>query len=264
MASFICRIFVPLVWLTGVFALLGIGLAASRTTEFLRLANGHIVMAPALFYSIAVLCYAGSILWHELSHAVTAIHYGLLPSRVSVVGYLVIIPLFVIRIPGIYLIPPQQRIRVWAAGMWGSLGLAGIAAIAVRFAPVSLPWQQVLARIAFANGLVAVANLVPFMVTDGYFILSTVCRQANIRRRAWVALKELVRSRRSPSALLLTYLTLSGIVTGGLIILNIRRIYWLQHSSTTGFVAILLLIFFALARVLLKVRASRRHSLGRE
>lgn len=264
MASVIPRTFMSLVWLTGVFALVGIGLAVNQRAELLRLATGHIGMAPALIYCIAVFCYAGSILWHELSHAVTAIHYGLSPSRISVIGYLVIIPLFVIRIPGIYLIPPRQRIRVWAAGMWGSLGLAGIAAVAVRFAPVSLPWRQVLARIAFANGLVAVANLVPFMVTDGYFILSTACRQANIRRRAWVALKELVRSRRSPNALLLAYLTLSCIVTGGLIILNIRRIYWLQHSSTTGFVAILLLIFFALARVLLKVRASRRHSLGRE
>jgi hypothetical protein len=264
MASVISHTFIPLVWLTGLFALAGIGLAANRPAELLRLATGHIVMAPALFYSIVVLCYAGSILWHELSHAFTAIHCGLVPSRISVVGYLVIIPLFVIRIPGIYLIPPRQRIRIWAAGMWGSFGLAGIAAVAVHFAPVSLPWQQVLARIAFANGLAAVANLMPFMITDGYFILSTVCRQTNIRRRAWVALKELVRSRRSPNALLLTYLVLSAILTGGLLILNIRRIYWLEHTSTTGFAAILLLIFFALARVLLKVRASRRHSLGRE
>jgi hypothetical protein len=263
MASVISLTFIPVVWLASVFALVGIGLAASRPAELLRLATQHIGMAPALIYSIAILCYAGSVLWHEISHAVTGIHYGLLPSRVSVVGYLVIIPLFVIRIPGIYLIPPRQRIRIWAAGMWGSLGLAGIAAVAVRFAPVSLPWRQVLARIAFANGLVAFGNLVPFMVTDGYFILSTVCRQANIRRRAWVALKELVRSRRSSNALLLTYLVLSAILTGGLIVLNIRRIYWLEHASTTGFVAVLLLIGFALARVLLKVRASRRHSLGR-
>ncbi len=260
----VLRAFVPLLCLTGILTLAGIGLAANQLAELVRLATARIVLPPVLLYSMAFLCYAGSILWHELSHAVTAIRYGLLPSRLSIVGYLLVIPMFVIRIPGLYRIPPSQRIQVWAAGVWGSLALAGAAVIAVHFAPLPLPWLQLLARVAFANGMVAVANLVPFMVTDGYFILSTICRQSNIRRRAWREFKELVRSRRSPSGLLLSYMLLTGILTAGLIVLNLRRMYWLAHSSTVGFLCALLLIAFGLARLILKARSSRRHSLGRE
>ena len=180
------------------------------------------------------------------------------------VGYLAVIPVFVIRIPGIYLITPSKRIRVWAAGMWGSLALAAMAALALRFADVPLPWQQLLARVAIANAFVAAANLIPFLPTDGYFIFSTVFRQANLRQRAWREFKELLRFGRMGSGFVFAYLVLSGALMAFLVVRNVRGMYRLAQYSTPLFVGLILLISILRIRGFIKARSSDRERTQKE
>lgn len=256
--------FVPLVWLTGIIIIAGIFFGVSQPSRLIALARGTIVIPPVLLYSMAAAGWVGTILWHELSHAVTALRYGLVPRRLSMVGYLAVIPVFVIRIPGIYLISPAKRIRVWAAGMWGSLALAALAALALRFVDVSLPWQQFLARVAIANVLVAAANLIPFLPTDGYFIFSTVFQQANLRQRAWREFKALIRFGRMGSGFVFAYLVLSGALMAFLVVRNVRSMYRLAQYSTPWFVGFVLLVSVLLIRARIKAKSSDRQRTQKE
>jgi Zn-dependent protease len=117
---------------------------------------------------------------------------------------------------------------------------------------LSLTWQQYFARLALANLIVAVSNLFPFLPTDGYFILSTLFRQPNIRARAWREFKEVIRFRRPTSGLLMVYFAMSGLTILSLCILNIFRLYRLARFSIAGFICVcgLALLLVVRGRVL--------------
>lgn len=249
-ATLVRSAWLPLICSTALILVCGAIAASLEARQIVSLALGRIVLAPALLYSLAVLAYAGTILWHELFHAIAALRFGLTPSRLSVIGYLVVIPMFAIRIPGIYLISPAKRICVWIAGIWGSLTLASAAALALQVAPLALPWRQFLARLALANGIIAAFNLIPFLPTDGYFILSTAARQPNIRLRAWRELKQLFRIPRKANLFLLAYIVLSGVCMALLLARNVLRLYWLAHHSAAAFAIVAVLICFGLWRAL--------------
>lgn len=234
--------------LTGIALVAGIVLFAADPRGWILLGIGRIAQPPLALWLIAIFGYVFTILWHELCHGLTAIRYGLIPSTLSVVGYLGLVPLFVLKIPGIYLLPPTQRIRIWGAGIWGSLALAGIAMTADSVLGLPLTWQHYLARIALANLIVAVSNLFPFLPTDGYFILSTLFRQPNIRARAWREFKEFVRFRRSTSGFLMVYLAISGLTIISLCILNIFRLYRLARFSIAGFICVCGLVLLLVVR----------------
>jgi len=231
-------LFPSLTVLTGIALMAGIVFFTTDPRRWILLGIGRIAQPPLVLWSLAIFGYVLTILWHELCHALTAIRYGLIPSTLSVVGYLALVPLFVLKIPGVYLLPPTQRIRIWGAGIWGSLALAGIVMTASSVFRLSLTWQQYFARLALANLIVAVSNLFPFLPTDGYFILSTLFRQPNIRARAWREFKEVIRFRRPTSGLLMVYFAMSGLTILSLCILNIFRLYRLARFSIAGFICV--------------------------
>ena len=241
-------LFPSLMVLTGIALVAGIVFFAAAPKHWILLGIGRIVQPPFMLWSLAIFGYVLTILWHELCHALTAVRYGLIPSTLSVVGYLALVPLFVLKIPGIYLLPPSQRIRIWGAGIWGSLALAGIVMTTSSVFQLSLTWQQYLARIALANLIVAVSNLFPFLPTDGYFILSTLFRQPNIRARAWREFKEVIRFRRSTSGLLMIYIAISGLTILSMCVLNIFRLYRLARFSIAGFICVCGLVLLLIVR----------------
>ena len=245
-------LFPSLTVLTGIALMAGIVFFTTDPRRWILLGIGRIAQPPLVLWSLAIFGYVLTILWHELCHALTAIRYGLIPSTLSVVGYLALVPLFVLKIPGVYLLPPTQRIRIWGAGIWGSLALAGIVMTASSVFRLSLTWQQYFARLALANLIVAVSNLFPFLPTDGYFILSTLFRQPNIRARAWREFKEVIRFRRPTSGLLMVYFAMSGLTILSLCILNIFRLYRLARFSIAGFICVcgLALLLVVRGRVL--------------
>lgn len=126
-----------------------------------------------------------SVLLHEASHGLAALREGLSPRSLSGALYLGYLPLFYLRIPGVYTLRPAARLRVWSAGcaLNGTLVLVGLACS--RLLPPGSAAGSWWHAMALWNLAVLQLNLLPFLPTDGYFLLSTLLREHNLRSRAW-------------------------------------------------------------------------------
>lgn len=175
-----------------------------------------------------------SMMLHELSHAVAAIHNGLLPTKIRVNAYLVIIPVFLLVIPGLYTIAPGKRIQVWLAGIWGSLTVGSAAVLAANFVAMPSLYADLLMKIAIANALIAAWNLFPFLPTDGYFIATTLMRRANIRAKAWHALADRRRSLSTTPGWIVVYGIISALVMLLLVIWNAAALAISVRGSAAG------------------------------
>jgi Zn-dependent protease len=244
----ICSTLVPLAYLSTLTIVLGALVLAAHHKEFVELGTQRVALPPAVFYSIAVVGFLSSVLWHESAHALTALYYGIVPARLSLLGYFMLIPFFVIRIPGLYLLPPRHRIRVWAAGIWASLTLGLVAAIFALLVPVPLTWRPLMARMALGNFVAVLVNLFPFLPTDGYFIFSTLLRQTNVRRRAWRALIQSASLRRAPSRPLVVYGLISAITVIGLLVRNMTHLFYAVRHSTIGLGLVFVLFLYLAVR----------------
>lgn len=166
-----------------------------------------------------------SILLHELAHAVVATRVGARPKQLSIcVFYYMSLALYV-RIPGIYFLPPWKRIAVWCSGAGANLLLSASFLVLSAFCPSS--FRLFLFVGMFVNLMMAVGNLMPFMYSDGYYILSTLLKRPNLRKKSLFGFRELVRSGVTRETfpywayLLLTIAALI-VVGGGQVILFLR------------------------------------------
>jgi hypothetical protein len=196
-----------------------------------------------------------SIFIHEAGHALAACAEGLTPRRVRLLGYVGVIPYIMLSIPGLYTIRPAGRLRVWLAGPFASLSLASFCYLASGCESLPLVVRVWLDHMSLANVMVAVWNCCPLLPTDGYFIVSTLFRQANWRIRSWRELSSCVRHRRRPQTVLFLYALGSSVALALLAVHSISRILKFTNFSWFGYGAVLLLIlFFGYKRVALKRR----------
>ena len=198
-----------------------------------------------------------SILLHEGAHAVTATRYGLVPSRIRLLGYLGFIPYLVLSIPGLYTVPPKARLKIWGAGPLGSLMAASVAQIgAALVGPTGFP-HLCLSTLAQVNLLFAIWNLCPLVPTDGYFILCTLVRSHNLRFHAWSAIADVFRLRRRPSMVLIIF----GILSVGLLAIlwqrNVSRILHFFSHSVLGYVVIAAVTILLIVRQIMLVSARK-------
>lgn len=236
------------------FAIIILAAAFSALWNFrhlFELAKSAIALPKYALFPFVGLGLLGSVLTHEMAHALVAARYGLAPQRIRVIAYFCVIPAFVLRIPGIYLLPAPKRIAVWAAGIVASLGLAGSAALLALHAPLPFMWRQVCAQAAVANLFLSGLNLVPFLPTDGYFIASTLLRQPNMRRRARRELVGWVRHKKVSHPALLVYALISILFVLLIVGRNVFGIYRLAHYSIAG---CLLVVFVVAAISLIRLR----------
>jgi Zn-dependent protease len=207
---------------------------------------------------IAVAVFAGtliSLFIHEAGHAVAACAEGLTPGHVRLLGFLGVIPYIMLRIPGLYTIRPAGRLRVWIAGPFASLSLASFCYLASGYEALPLIARIWLDQMTLANVMVAVWNCCPLLPTDGYFIVSTLLRQANWRIRSWRELSNCVRYRRRPRAVLFLYALGSSAALAILAVRSIGRILKFTNFAWFGYAAVLLLLlFFGYKRAALKRR----------
>lgn len=116
------------------------------------------------------------IIFHEFAHSLTGLHYGILPEKFGISLYLNFIPKYYIKSSGIYLTSRYNRII---------FHFAGPACNFVFFAFFSLLGylfeNDILYFIAFANAQMTFLNLIPFSLTDGYFIMSALLKTTNFR-----------------------------------------------------------------------------------
>jgi putative peptide zinc metalloprotease protein len=134
-----------------------------------------------LYYSL-LFC---SFFFHELSHGLAATYFGLLPRKLCLSFYLGYLPMIYLRVGGTYTLPEWQRIVVWLAGIWWNLSFASICVLVLRFVTLPAGTTHVVFVAAVANYWLAIVNLIPFLPTDGYFVLATLMKTTNIRSNAW-------------------------------------------------------------------------------
>lgn len=209
------------------------------------------------FAAAALSGFLVSILVHEAAHAFAACGEGLTPSRVRLSGYLGVIPYVVLSIPGIYTIRPAGRLRIWLAGPLASLSLASCSYLTSGLQALPVPARVWMDHMSLANVGLAVLNCCPLLPTDGYFVASTLLRQANWRIRSWHELSGCIRQRRKPQTLLLLYAAGSIAALGLLTVQCMNHILTMMHHSFFGYAAVLLLVLmFGLKRMALKRRGN--------
>jgi len=139
---------------------------------------------------INVLLFPLSTFLHELSHALAAAQYGLSPKRLTLRLYLLGFLFLSIQLPGLYTLPMRRRVSVMAAGPLMNLLLGNLftlLAAGIGF-QASMPWfNAALSYFIILNYGRVVRNLLPFLPTDGYYLLSQlVFKEVDIRSKAFI------------------------------------------------------------------------------
>lgn len=230
------KLFLPLVWLTGLVMAVAIVVLASGAVitpdgGTVSSVAGYAMVGGGIFLSMFL---------HESAHAIAALRHGLVPNRLRISGYLLVIPVALLAIPGLYTIAPAKRIQVWAAGMWANLTIASLALIAIEAASMPSVYAQILTKVALANCMIVVWNLMPFLPTDGYFILTTLLRRANVRPKAWDALLTCRRAGSSASPWLLAYALASAFLMLAIVMWSAAGITVLLRNSVIARILIVL------------------------
>jgi putative peptide zinc metalloprotease protein len=158
----------------------------ARSALHLTSRSAGLRMDVTLYYSF-LFC---SFFFHELAHGLAATYYGMVPRRLCLSLYLGYLPMIYLRIGGTYTLLEQQRIVVWLAGVWWNFTFASVSAILLRIFTFPPGTAHVIAVAIVANYWLGIVNLVPFLPTDGYFVLATLTKSVNVRSNAW---RELVR-----------------------------------------------------------------------
>src|SRR6266550_710825 len=155
-------------------------------------ARAHSGALPVL---AAVIACALSLLAHEASHCFVALKKGIRPVSLSVAIYAGLMPVVYVRLPGIFRLTSADRIRVWIAGC-GCNGVIALASNAMTRVPGLSGQSGVFwTYLEGWNVALIIVSLVPFLPTDGYFILSTILRTHNLRSRAYSAAGAIVNGR---------------------------------------------------------------------
>lgn len=164
-----------------------------------------------------------SVILHEMSHAVTATSYGLIPKRLKITLYLYINPLAYIEIPGIYTLDRKKRTYIWSAGIFCNLLIFSAAAILQSFFYGSA--RKILLVTCFSNLGLIVTNLIPFLPLDGYFLLSTLLKIPNLRKKTLNGITNSVKNKNVRIKIVyVSYYILSILTLGYLVLSQLSQI----------------------------------------
>ena len=152
------------------------GLADAAGAASLAPASG-VVVAP-----VALGLFLVTALWHELGHAAALAREGLPPGGIGA-GVLFVVPVLFADVSASTLLDRPGRLRVDLAGMAFQIAAAGLLLAAARWLPLPLPTVAV--HLAGGAALAAVAwSVVPFVRTDGYWLLCDALGVADLDRPA--------------------------------------------------------------------------------
>jgi putative peptide zinc metalloprotease protein len=183
-----------------------------------------------LLYPVLLLV---SFLFHEIAHGIVASRYGLFAKRFEAALYLGFIPIIYLRIPGLYTLPPRERIKVWCAGIYWNLTFASFSILVLQWVARLPPARNAWLLIALANYFLALTNLFPFLPTDGYFILCTVLKTYNLRINAWIEFRNWISARNHRlSGILLAYLICTAAVVGMIFWKDVSWLFQLNRKTS--------------------------------
>lgn len=131
-------------------------------------------------FAVTLLMMVPSLFMHELSHFAAAISSSLNPSRVSLNLYLGVMPIWYVKIPGLYTIKIPKRLMVLISGILTNFAITSITFITVYYGKGNIN-SEFLLKLGAANFFAALFSLNPFTLSDGYFIFVTVFKMPNLR-----------------------------------------------------------------------------------
>ena len=163
-------------------SLIGVAILLSRFEEFIHTFPYFFNIQGALFYALALTAMK---IIHELSHAYTAVHYGV---RVPAMGvaFLVLWPvLFTDVTDGWRLSQRRHRLMISLAGIISECIIAGLCTFGWVFTNPGLAHSIffVIASISLISTLLVNSN--PAMRFDGYYILGDLWGVDNLQSRAF-------------------------------------------------------------------------------
>ena len=145
---------------------------------------GISMLGPQLFYIqsllvvVLVALFTSTFLMHEIAHKITAQHYGLWAEfRLTILGavitlFSIVSPLFKIIAPGAVMIGgPASKETMGKTSIAGPLTNMVFCMVALAFSPfLAGSPRDVAVIIAFFNAFIAVLNLIPVGILDGWKI----------------------------------------------------------------------------------------------
>lgn len=168
----------PAVWLSAQVAL------ALAAVAVIVLLPPHTQSGAVPLGAVTLAC-ALSLLAHEASHYFMALDKGITPTSLSVAIYAGVMPVVYVRLPGVFRLPSADRLRVWIAGCVCNAVIALASNAFGRVSGLGPESGVFWTYLEHWNIALIIVSLVPFLPTDGYFILSTILRTENLRSRAY-------------------------------------------------------------------------------
>jgi CRP-like cAMP-binding protein/Zn-dependent protease len=158
----------------GGFAAIVATVTSHRFELELRAAPAETVILIALSF-VLTFC-------HELGHALVLVHYR---RRVINAGFFIFFgsPAFFVDASDGLMLDRRQRIIQAFGGPWTELVLAGVASL-VLFAFPSAGFAPLLYRFAVINYFVIFENLIPLLRLDGYWILTDLIEEPDLRGKS--------------------------------------------------------------------------------
>lgn len=159
-----------LVFVAGIILLLQGGNIIDKFTNNIQKFNG-------VSYLLSIVLTAPIFIIHEFAHVATACKYCLNKRiEINFALYLYLFPYLYVKIPAIYTIRREQRIFVFISGICANV-LLGLFFTIICL----LTNKSIFLSIAISNFQIAIINLIPFNLSDGYFILSNILKKCNLR-----------------------------------------------------------------------------------
>ncbi|KHL92271.1 hypothetical protein QW71_30200 [Paenibacillus sp. IHB B 3415] len=209
-----------------------------------------------------------SVLLHEISHAVAAKKYGLIPKQMKITLYLYLNPMAYILTNGIYTLERKKRAFIWVAGILCNFMIFAAAAIGQYFSEGTL--HSLFLVICYSNLGLIVTNLIPFLPLDGYFLLTTLLKFPNLRKKSFSGIKGLLNNRSikvkgiyimyyTISISILIYIVLTPIIQ---VYHNFLKGYSSQHYWLDGLAEIkmylIIMMIIVFSRISVKIKDKRK------
>lgn len=173
--------------------LISIVTMAFRYRQFIVFGNYVIGGSIGASVSVALPILLISIALHECSHALAAAYYGLTPSNFVFGFYANLSSMFYLKIPGLYTLAKKEKLVVWSAGVYTNMILA---AISVLVSCIGHGTIVTIANLcAVINLSFVMCNLSPLLPLDGYYLLSTIINQPNLRKNSFGMLKGIIMGK---------------------------------------------------------------------
>lgn len=154
--------------------------------DLLKYKDSYVLgMVYTLLISFAVL------LLHEFGHCIIAYINGIQIHKIGLYLYIGILPKWFINFRGIRVADKKLKLKVFSGGIFFNLELIILSCFLYSF----YGDYELLKCLIVSNLFMILNCLIPFTLTDGYFIFSTIFNIDNLRKKMFESMSDLIHFR---------------------------------------------------------------------